>query len=354
MFTKAINLFVSLMATGQIFCQDKIVEFYKGLQLKGSVKSVKQRIYEVNAVDSLTATNIVAKYRTTNARMEVIKGEESGDVFYYVHINKKGLPDSTTFLNEEGRQYNFTLYEYDEKGNITRAYGKDALTSINVEVDKRYNYQYDTAGNIAEKVAFIYDKQIWYEKYSYTFFSGNGIKKLTIKRDYDKEKLVHTQHFNYDEDGRIVEYKRNLSGEEYLKGEKYLVDSSVRYIKNWEYDAKGRLIYEKENIIVQANRIMEIRYDYSKGTRSAKLTNEDGTRLYAYDSLGKILSYKLINSDGFLLRDFSFTYEMDENDNWVRRYWFDNIDNRQRFCTEREIEYYKQWEPEKPEHCLLQ
>jgi len=341
MLAKCINLFTLLIFNGQVFSQDETVELYKGLQLKGRVKSVKQWIYEVLPENARPGSRRGTKNRTTDSYMGVIKGEELSDGFYYAHFNKKGLPDSITGLNEEERQYNFRLYEYDINGNITRIHGKEALTSISVKVDNRYSYQYDTAGNITEKIAFTYNIPVWHEKYRYIFFAGNGIKTLAIKRGYDKEKIVYTQYFNYDEYGRLLEYK------------KYLNDS-LSYVKNCKYDVKGRLVFEKEHITGHYNPDKVVVYSYSTGTCRVKLTDKDGARLYAYDSSGRIVSYKLIYEYGYLIRDFSFTYETDENDNWVKRHWFDNLDLTRRFCTERKIEYYKQWELEKPGHCPMQ
>lgn len=303
-------------------------------RLKGRVKAVKQWMYIVDSASASPQNQ--KKSRPPGFCIEGIEWEKYSDKSFFVHINKRGLPDSVIDFNNEGMKLNVYSYEYDIYKSVIRENIESTSSLGKLAANHQYFYQYNSSGDITAKISIFNNILRNYEKNSYSINLKNGAKILTIRSCNNQQQPEYTHMYTYDNNGSTLQVK------------KYMPDSLV-YEKNLAYDSRQRLILENEYIQLNGKtQNQQTTYSYDTGILPVKITGEDGIRLYAYDSLGNIVSYKRFNKQGNLLLDFSFAYEYDENNNWLKRHWLDKLNVARRFCTERKIEYYKLRELEEP------
>jgi hypothetical protein len=310
------------------------------LRIRGRVKSLKQEIYLISREDKLLNNKSYPEKHQPGFRIEGIKWENFSNKSFYIHINKKELPDSMVYFSSNGSTQNIYRYEYDIYRNVVRERIESFSSLGKLTANHSYFYHYNSAGEITEKVTMIDKIFRNLETFSYAFFLQDGVREVTLKSVDNQQLNEYTHNFRYDKDGNILQLK------------KYGPDS-LAYEKKLLYDNKKRLVLENEIIMIEGHIMkQETKYSYGEGVLPVKITGGDGMRLYEYDSLGNVTSYKWINSENAVIRNYSFRYEFDQNNNWVRRYWFDSLSNTMRFCTQRNIEYYHQRELERPGPAL--
>jgi len=178
------------------------------------------------------------------------------DEKYTVHRNHSGIVESIRYddkhrtVKEEKADGSVIVYEYDDKGNKTRAIENGLATS----------YTYDGRGNCIS---------IQYADGSRETFRYNERDQKTYAQDRDGV----TAEWVYDSAGRCIEVRRNG-------------------VRIWEgvYDGSGRLTASKEADLGQQ------RYSYDANDFVASMSiTENGTELvehYVHDTIGRIVRYE--------------------------------------------------------------
>ena len=218
---------------------------------------------------------------------------------------------------------NLTTYNTDGNRQITSEFKDGILFSHTI-----YNYnehgiligcdEYNTNNSLYLSISYLTDDKgfITEAKYNRILQKTYDNDRFSIDVEYDKY---------YQNLFTLISYKNDFKGY-VLKEEYFNPDSSVSFMLNYKYDYKHNKV--------------EIKYYNKNGTLSWRSKLK-------YDSKSNKKESKLFKSNRLALLS-KFTYEFDQNGNWVKRietrHLYDNffgqdLDNNT-YTTIRKIEYY--------------
>ena len=214
------------------------------------------------------------------------------------------LPQTELHTHEDSRgfyrEYK-TVYEYDEKGNVTKKteYTKGFLGIFNVR-ERQYDiaYTYNENGDISQELIRIEDfctsitdgHQIYDEGYNYIYNENQQLIKKEIINPSDYEDALCGYEYEYDERRNLEkEYKYYADGTKELEFENNYDSNNVlnkkRYIANfvnsswigdetdYTYDADGKLVYSKTIYYEHSgerSHYAEVTYYYDNSNRLIK------------------------------------------------------------------------------------
>jgi len=222
-------------------------------------------------------------------RIEDAKGNET--VIVYDSLGRKRRlidPDSGT-----------TQYLYDAVGNLLAQF----YNNLNVKV-----YDYDELERIKTKLCFDGTPPIYY--YYDEPASSNGIGKLSRVVDH-----VATTKFNYDKEGRLTRFEKEIDSDTYVYQTSYDILSRVDNmtypdgeIVNYTYDVNSGLLEEVEGDAVY---VQNITYDDKAKMEDLLLGNNVLTDYtYGIDHrLDRIYS----ETPSGALQDLNYTYDKNGN-----------------------------------------
>jgi YD repeat-containing protein len=323
--------------------------FYK---LEGNVKSVSERSYDAaSGQKGATKHDIASKHDT-----DLTFNEKGLLILEKQWINGTTLFEESKFTGREnlvskiqyinGSPGIKTEYSRDKAGNVTGIIRRNGDNTQLDRIGMIYNgkklaekrsfgnqdhpndkttYTYDRKGNLKGESMYLNTEYIQV-KNLYEYDDQN--RKIAETR-YSKDKLIYKTTFGYDGQNLIkkettgptgaIEYREKRSYDK--KGnllEKYVIDSNDKSMTHeaYKYDAQGNMT----EWISTVNNIPEMQMSYK------------------YDSHNNITAMKTKNGKGETIDDRTYTYEYDNNGNWIKKTVSVNGDLFT--IAERKIEYF--------------
>jgi hypothetical protein len=207
-----------------------------------------------------------------------------------------------------GRRVPLQTVSFDENGNV--------LTSVVYKPDGSllrklgWGHEYDSAGR--ETRTFYYDDKGVLTNTGIHLYDNRGRRIETTQVNPDGS-INHIRSYSYDDKGNnIRESHRNENG-------------SPRILITRKFDEEGRAI---EEVYIDAKSALDHRnvmtYDSHGKQTSWTLFQRDGTAAqvrssFSYDEHGNVKEVITYGPDGLLRSKASFTYELDERGNWIKR-----------------------------------
>ncbi len=349
-------LFLLLLIT--VSCNKKdessvLVNDLKAFDLKGKVKSVKERSYEFVGGDAkgglkrenaatydfdlefddnshlisekiFLSTGKLFQSKTYEHKNKMLLDEEflPNGVIYRTKYTWEG--DKNIIISKrdkDGKQLYRTVNTL-EKGNITQKRTFDQ----NDELTERFLYKYDAKGNVTEVSKFSkYDELLYKDAYGYDSKGNKNREARLDNLDRPAYKIV-TKY----QDSLLTE-TTNLDA-----------TGEVQYSEIRKYDAKGKLLKSSTNDIA-FNEKVDNANEYDKNGNLTKWTQYVNDKLtqsikYEYDSHNNQIKIERTDGNGNVLESKSFAFEYDDEGNWIRKSIIKG--NIQTFVIERTIEYY--------------
>ena len=273
--------------------------------LAGKVKSIAIKEYAPADDASLKENlleSIVKQYDERGYLSEIKEFSPSEtviqrQVFTYV---KKGNRREEMLYDEEGVLLEKTVMKLNSAGNPVQSVVSNA------------------SGNAVQKNTYLYDEK----------------DRLLKQNGYDaKGKLSEKSYYIYNEKGLLFQY---LSFNEFEnKKILYKYDANKNPVEMTVYDSKTNAFLEK---IVQKfdekKNVVETNYlDEKNGLKSS-------TRC-KYDEKGNTVEYMTLDAAKNITDVYTFSYQYDNQGNWVMQTAYKGKDKQMESRTERIIEYYE-------------
>lgn len=271
-------------------------------RLKGKVKSVEEKIFEV-------------RYNTTN-------------IFVYDYNQQGYLIQECSYKNSKNMPASYCYkYIYDSKNNLVES---QWLSSNRLLSKKVYNY--DQKGRQIEKKDHIAEGTAS-TKYEYDA-QGNRVKEISYGV---KGGLMNEQIGKYDKNGRLIELIDETGKKVYKYDSKgYLLESLI-YDKQGALKDKHTFVYDEKKNTINAewyentdNKMALYRKDFLKYNNEGKITEqiqeyfpeEDESvmkkNLYKYNDKGDVIEKKKGDDEGFSYI-LTYQYKYDKNGNIISK-----------------------------------
>ena len=226
------------------------------------------KIGELSLVFAEGEYPVVSKYNKSK-RVLTIECEEGGcERAYTIKLDKSGRMISLDCKSNWPESDYDEAYTYDSNGNVVKITGNANMS-----------------GNYTTEITY----------------SGNLGVKSVYEADFDSGLYEYT----YDKNGRLVHM--DYAGEDSIDG----ITTKYATSNDYEYDEKGRIIYERSEDVLRDN-FYETSYTYnSKGFLTEMYVNNGGSEAvnkYKYDKAGNLVKVTY-TSDGYTT---AYTYEYDE------------------------------------------
>lgn len=245
--------------------------------------------------------------------------------------------------NEDGINYGYTKYEYDERGNVVTYEYDNGYKSIWNEDEWVYEYDYTEIDGVPDnlgeaeynkdglpllQVTYDEDGEVRYRtEYDYDCDKDGKIEMVIeiqySKYDEESEEIENRYYFDYDSEGRLVEILCSREGEgktnfyEVEYDSEGRVETEIYHAGNtkyeYDYDEKDRLVefvrYYKSS--EKWEREDRLKYDYDEKGNLLEVERydggeKDGTIDYKYD--GKKLTSVTYTEDGEKSMVFKYKY----------------------------------------------
>lgn len=299
-FTAAIYQLILLMIISSctsVGGSTKPANDWEKQNLKGKVKSITE-----------TSNKVEIKFG------EFVKGEKSLNVGDY-----------------------FVSYrEFNNQGNLV----EEHYTDSDFELIEKKHYSYDDNGELhsIEKKGVAYAKNHSIENYHY-----NESKELVFRKtEYPKYDFEDIDSLYYNSDGLLIaENSYRTENDELLSLSSKKVnsyDEKENLIEMKIYYSDGELAYEEKN--TYAGGVLT-KSRYIHGDNLTTVTYEKNS-LLSERTEHRILNKKLkLSEDNLVLKDnWIYTYEFDNQKNWIKQYHYKENAENPSYVVEREIEYY--------------
>jgi YD repeat-containing protein len=286
----------------------------------------------------------------TDAAADNLKGNvKSVTQNYYQVVQTKAGKDSV------GQQWEMTdrnyVITYNDKGYIMWA----AFYKTGSVLDYRYEYKYDAGGNRIQETWFDADNALDYRltrKFSakgflmelkkYTDTTGECDEKTVYDVDptgnalkatlYDgSDAVIQVTTYKYDEYGNKIE-EDNIDAKGKPLG-KIIYTYDNRHLKKSEdtYTGVDVLMTKKKFVYEYRGRLSQQQNFDEKGTLVEK-------NIFEYNDQADPTIWTNFNRNGSVAYNYSYTYEVDAQGNWVKQYQLQ--DGKVVFVSTREISYY--------------
>ena len=247
----------------------------------GITVSKKKQVKKLTLISAFfSARDYVLKKGAKIGELELIYGASTAPV--KSTFDKSARQLSLKFMNEYECEQDFTI-KLDKSGRMTRVKCK----SDGAEFECDYSYKYDSDGNIVKISGDDNESGVYVTTFTY---SGGLPVKYVTKGGFQPS----TTDCTYDENGRLVSYEYHGTGS--IDGVEYDVTS----IETYEYDSKGRVIYESyEN--TESGYLIETSYTYnSKGflTKEVIYSGTETVHTYKYNKAGDLIEDRCV-SEGY-------------------------------------------------------
>lgn len=208
-------------------------------------------------------------YGSTNSKIDRKNTYEYSDSL----LIKEGI-----FFPNEDRPNQYTIYEYDQKGNNTRKTDRNKQDEIQYD----YQYSYNEINQLIEQIAYN--------------FLGNPTMKIDYKYDH-KGNLIEEKRKDYFDDDSLVKYKYDHKGNEIDK--QYF--SPISELRNhWKSE------YNNEGLKIKSE-------FWIKGVKCINLTN------FIHDIENGIEKRILLNPEDNSQKKQIIKTTLDEYGNWIEK-----------------------------------
>lgn len=256
-----------------------------GQTTKEDPRTVTQEIRELEKAKKLHVKTITAVIKQKGGFAKYSPPE--GMIIQYLIFDKNGNNIEHTWFKAGKTVDRKWMYEYDQKGNITKLIGIDDL--------KRQQY-------IRESTYDEHSREI-----ERTEFKANVSETYTIKYKYDSNgNLINMDMYRSDNSLAWAEsylYKGNLLMEKNSYNEKGDKASTMQYKHN---DA-GLIIEEINQDAPEGYRSMN-KYKYDEKGRLTEHITPNSRQLFSYNENGDVVEDILFNGFGGRQHKFEFTY----------------------------------------------
>ena len=267
---------------------------------------------QVQVVEKPVDSPAVAKVETVPAKPDnILTDIVKGNVKSITETNTwKGIPTKNIYSFNENRQVTaISLSSYDGKAKLKLEFEYNPDGSLKKRI-------YSTSGNADWEDILSIDEEPSPLKLNYSSISGTNNEESVYTYANGKLSAEETvtkngkfEQKNYNNAGKIVLHKSNMSGE----------NITIQY----RYNTKGQLIEKKENGIVQSIDDEDDQYHGGDDQRDAKgriIQMHDGfwTYTYAYNVNGYLSKRELLYRDGDKVMSYS-GYLYDTKKNWTKR-----------------------------------
>lgn len=242
------------------------------------------------------------------------------------NVNKlKGTTEKKLFFNEynkkgyaiEKRDYRLqdkTIFKYDNKGNIVQRLVYSLTDHGSGPIGERI-FEYDEEGNlVTTKWSSSYSQGKWMYKYDE---NGNQTEFIVHHRG----KVYKRTNYKYNEKGKVIE-------ETLYNTDDLLVERAI-----FDYDENGNKILIK---MFAPDERLKFRSTYKYDDRNNRI--EEINFLKFGDDKAN-LEYAIANDLDKYKEHFTFTYEYDNEGNWIKKTKYNN--GEVVFVSEREYTYYE-------------
>lgn len=201
-----------------------------------------------------------------------------------------------------------------QNGSVETANISETLTEFNFE-EKLLKISVFKNGNLFSTLSYLYDSLN--SPIRATDFNADGSIYLSIDYLFDENGFVNEEVYHRNNQKTFDNDRQTIDVEFF----KYYTNLFTRiHIKN---DFTGRVIEQtflKENDELSFKFSHE--YDYKGNLLSTKYFNESGSlswqSKFQYDSRNRLKTKKLFKNN-YLAQTTNYTYEVDENENWIIR-----------------------------------
>ncbi len=299
MFLGVIYLLISLILISSCSSgggSTKPANDWEKLNLKGKVKSIKE-----------SSNKVEVKFG------EFIKGEKSLNVGDY-----------------------FVSYrEFNKQGNLVEEHYADS----DFELIEKKHYSYDDNGEVRS----IEKKGVYAKSHSIENYLYDETNKLKVRKsEYPNYSFEDIDSLYYNSDGLCIaenSYRTNAEGSISLSSKKVnSYDQNNNLVESKTYYSNGELAFDEKNT-------------YERGVLiKHKFIFDDELTTLSYDQNHLPLSRKeyrirnkklKLDEDNLVLKNqWIYKYELDDQENWIKQYHYEENAENPAYLVEREIEYY--------------
>lgn len=314
------------------------------LNYYGSIKSVFQQTY-----DAIDSNGVIVKgdlsneyeYRTSlhlfGSDGNIIEGTafKSKDTVIDNRFIRIDNPDSSSiskmsFLNNNSRPDYQTIEYYNSDGMI------DSIIRIDKEYISKKYFKYGTIGCV--KYTFSWKYADWNKgssehvtEHKYIYNRRGNLVKEKINNEHTKGFKTSKSLLYRDDELIEIRQKEQIISFDYddtlCKSMTTKLNGEIQEIELYKYNTKGNLIW-KQISDVEA---------FQKHYRSPVSIEES----WSYDSFGNILEnvkIQFINKNEIQRIDYSYEYNYDDYNNWVKR--IDYYNSKPIRIIERDLQYF--------------
>jgi hypothetical protein len=275
------------------------------------------------------------KYEAFEKFGEISTGASCGNIMNNTlkKYNNQGNIKEEYYYNNDGTLHSKYIYEYDERGRLT----EQSSFSANGNLEFKSTFKNDDKGNIIERIGTPSSPQFTSDGFRRTFvFDKNG--NMIESCDYNSSGNLNSKAVNkFDNIGNLIEARE------------YNGDGSLWYINTFKYDSIGNVVeeinYDSKDSIqnrttkkYNTNGIIAEKIIYRRSAEDNKIYQKDR---WIFDSKGNEIEIYKVENGG--VSKYSFKYEYDDNNNWVKKIEFINAypieKDVPRYITIREIQY---------------
>lgn len=312
--------------------QERSYEFVGG-DAKGGLKRENAATYDTDlefdkyhqliSEKSLLANGKLFNVKTFENKNKMLTEDEflPNDVIYKTKFTFVG--DNNTIISKRdktGKQLYRTVNTF-EKGLLTQK----RLFDNNDQLVEKFLYKYDKNGNLIEAVKHNEYEKLYTDVYAYDT-KKNKVSEARIDKTGSLSYKVITKY----QDSLITEII-GLDGQE-----------KQQSIEKRTYNSKG-LILNKSFEDLAFNEFYKESFTYDKAGNLIQWMQYLGEKKYQtinyrYDEHKNLLQTERFDGNGTIQENRKYTYEYDEQGNWIRKSILNN--DMQTFVIERKIEYY--------------
>ena len=187
-----------------------------------------------------------------------------------------------------GHEDRFWTYKYDDSGNLI-----EEVSYENGVIISHVNYEYNEDGHKIKSLACFGERSKKASVYQYNYY-GNLIMETTYTYYGEMVNKASCQ-YEYDKDGNLI--RRTFSNEDILNGsEEYMYDVSGNLINEVSYDEEGNALWFNG-------------YDYDKNGNMIEETTLSYIKKYEYDGQNNKTKEIYYLIDGSVAHYIEWTYE---------------------------------------------
>jgi YD repeat-containing protein len=194
----------------------------------------------------------------------------------------------------ERKLINGTRYEYDANGNLTQM-----VETHKADTSRIHDYAYTSKGTLVSKKV---TDHVWNKSYK-SWYRFNRHSKLYQEKSYEvlrnnESMLLHTRQYVYDDDSVLVSIR-------------LLENNRLARTQHYRYDERGRVVEERFDDR-QGKTEKNIRYTYSDDNLLTRVTTVYPTHttdyIYIYNNMNNPVEVQWRN-DGELVGTVLYTYD---------------------------------------------